>query len=301
VAVAGSATFRELYAVDVRGAAQLSRPAVDPTAQRPSCNSDPEAESQGGVPCLRSRVIRGDAEPITLSPPPGGSGIYSLVPQVRFGASGDFVVATSQNDGGLALVAFDPRQLDVPHPLLPSRFGAPETVAATPPPGTYGDECCPGPVVLHENSSGGIDGADVLWATGIPDGTIARGELDGVLPAPAGDEDSDGVQDAVDTCPLTADPGQLDSGSIGPGGAPDGIGDACQCGDADDDGEVLAADVTELRLALASALPVTAPGKCEVAGPTGSCDVLDLVVLRRALLFLDPQIAHVCSAFTSLP
>ena len=199
VAVAGSHTQRQLYAIDIRGLALLPRPDLDPTLQRPSCNEGTGAEA-GGLPCLHERVI----DVIALPPPPGQSGTAGFVPQVRFGASGDFVVATSLNDGGLGVVAFDPRHLDRPHPLLPSRFGAPETLAATPPSGGFGVECCPGPMILHASSAGGVNGTDVLWATRGPDGTIGRGRLLGSLPVAGGDFDGDGTEDALDDCPVFA-------------------------------------------------------------------------------------------------
>ena len=66
VAVAGSQTYRRLYAVDVRGIAALPASDVDPRLQRPSCN-DVAGDSAGGVPCLRTRVIRGGANPIVLA------------------------------------------------------------------------------------------------------------------------------------------------------------------------------------------------------------------------------------------
>ena len=139
----------------------------------------------------------------------------------RFGASGSFAAATSFNDGGLALVAFDPRNLDRPHPLLPSRFGVAETLAATGPAGEIGEECCPGPMLLTgTGTSTALAGSDVLFATGSPNGFVVRGHLAGSLAQPAGDFDGDGVQDALDVCPVEANPGQADLGS-------DGVGDAC--------------------------------------------------------------------------
>ncbi|MFI5315799.1 MAG: hypothetical protein ACHQ6T_08865 [Myxococcota bacterium] len=298
VAVAGSQTLRALFAVDVRGVSDLPASGVDARLQRPSCNAV-TSDSAGGVPCLRSRVIRGGANPVVLSPPPGGSGVYSFVPQARFGASGDFVIATSYNDGGLAAVAFDPNDLAAPLPLLASRFGAPQTLAATGPAGVIGSECCPGPLFLRASASGALPGTQAFFATASPNGLVVRSQLAGSLPAASGDADGDGVPDSLDDCPVAANPSQSDSGGLGDL-TPDGVGDACQCGDVSDDGRVLDDDVALLRDFLArriAALP--APQKCDV-GPgssAGACDLLDAALLRRALAGLPPGIANVCAPF----
>lgn len=298
VAVGGSQTLRQLFAVDMRGVAALPVSAVDPRLQRPSCNGS-NADSAGGVPCLRSRVIRGGANPIVLPPPPGQSGAFSYVPAVRFGASGDFVTATSYNDGGLAFAAFDPNDLGAPLPLLPSRFGPAQTLAATGAAGVIGSECCPGPLLLRASSDGELPATRPLFATASPNGLLVRGTLAGSLGVPAGDVDGDGVPDSLDDCPITANPAQTDSGGVGTS-TPDGVGDACQCGDVSNDGRVDASDVATLRDFLAlriTALP--APQKCDV-GPgaaSGACDLLDVALLRRALAGLQPGIDPVCPAY----
>ncbi|HXZ85772.1 MAG TPA: hypothetical protein VEI82_09800, partial [Myxococcota bacterium] len=295
VALAGSQTLRQLFAVDVRGLATLPLADVDPRLQRPSCNGT-NASAAAGVPCLRSRVIRGGANPIALPAPPGSSGSFSLVSQVRFAASGAFALATSFNDGGLGLVAFDARNLARPQPLLGSRFGAPETLAATSPAGNLGQECCPGPFVLRTSAAGTLAGSQVVFATATPNGLVVRGTLGGSLAAPGGDFDLDGIEDALDDCPVTSDASQADHGSVG-SSAPDGIGDACQCGDPSGDGRVDASDVDVLRRFLAGALAsLAAPQKCDVGG-SSACDLVDAVVLRRALAALPPGIANACPAF----
>lgn len=291
VAVATSHTLRALFAFDVRGLAALPRSAADPTLQRPSCHDVPGPEA-GGVACLRERVIHGTGGPLALPPPPGAMGASGFVPQVRFAASGDFLAATSFNDGGLAVLAFDGRNLDRPHPLLPSRFGPPETLAAAPPPG-FGTECCPGPLLLADDA-GGSDGADAIWLTASPVGVVARGALAGT-PAPAtGDFDGDGVEDAVDVCPVEPDPAQLDSGSTGGGGA-DGVGDACQCGDVDGDGVAGAGDAASVQAELAGPPGALAfPDKCDVDGD-GSCTIADVVRVARADAGLGPGLVQGCA------
>jgi hypothetical protein len=283
VALAGSQTVRQLFAIDVRGLDELPVAPIDPGLQRPSCNAS-SADSAGGLPCLRSRVIRGADDPIALPPPPGASGIHSLVSEVRFAPTGEFAVATSFNDGGLALVAFDSRNLDRPHPLLASRFGAAETLAATGPAGEIGEECCPGPMILS--------GTQVLFATASPNGVVVRGTLGGALAAPHGDLDSDGIEDALDVCPVSANAQQTDVDS-------DGIGDACQCGDTSDDGRIGVADALQLREFLAGARSaLAAPQKCDVGG-SSACDLVDAARIRRALAGLPPGIDHPCPPFTA--
>jgi thrombospondin type 3 repeat protein len=295
VGVTGSTTFRRMYAVDLRGVQSLPVANVDARLQRPSCN-DLAGPSAGGVPCLRSRAIRGGANGIVLPPPPGSSGVFSYVPTVRFAPTGDFAVATSFNDGGLALAAFDPRNLARSHPLLASRFGAPETLAATGPAGVIGQECCPGPLLLRATGSAGLTTTDALFVTASPSGFVVRGHLGGSLSSAGADSDGDGVEDALDVCPLTADPGQADSGGVGTSAPPDGVGDACQCGDVSDDGHVDVADVMALRDFLSRpSQPLAAPQKCNVGSLAGgACDVLEAALLRRGLAGLAPGIGFGC-------
>jgi hypothetical protein len=295
VAVAPSHVYRELYAVDVRGLDQLPVAAIDPTHQRVSCNDVPDG-SASGLPCLRARVIRGAADPIVI-PSPAGGGPFGFMPAVAFAPSGTYVASTSFNDDALALAAFDPRNLDSPHPLLPSRFGPGESHEIAPLAGGFGTECCPGGVLLGEQGVAGLDGDAVLWTTGAPDGLLMRGFLSGVLPPAAeADVDGDGTEDSVDVCPLAFD-AQLDQGGVGLGAPPDGIGDACQCGDVDDDGRVLAPDVAALRGWLSGSAPALgAPQKCQVAGEP-ACDLIDATVLRRALAGRGPGVSNDCSSF----
>jgi hypothetical protein len=222
--------------------------------------------------------------------------VYSYVSQVSFGASGDFLAATSYNDGGLALVAFDVRNLALPHPLLPSRFGVPQTLAATGPAGEIGEECCPGPMILHANSVGGLASADVLFTTASPNGILVRGHLDGTVAAATGDQDGDGDEDALDDCPVEPNSAQTDSGGLATS-LPDGIGDACQCGDPSNDGRIDVADVSALRSFLSGSLAaLPAPEKCDVGGSAG-CDLEDSIRLQRALAGIGSSIVHVCTPF----
>ena len=119
-------------------------------------------------------------------------------------------------------------------------------------------------------------------------------------PAAAADSDLDGFQDGADNC-LFEPNDQSDVGGIGASGG-DGRGDACQCGDANDDGAVRDDDVAELRASLAdstgAALPVEGVAKCTVHGDRPApCSLLDVVILRRALHQspLAPGITDACS------
>jgi len=98
------------------------------------------------------------------------------------------------------------------------------------------------------------------------------------------DDDGDGTVNAVDNCLYIANPSQADGGGLGAGSPPDAIGDACQCGDANGDGDVSDADVTAIRNALASGGPLD-PGllaRCVVYLAGSPCDILQVAVLERA-------------------
>ncbi|HTO53254.1 MAG TPA: hypothetical protein VMR50_07695 [Myxococcota bacterium] len=91
----------------------------------------------------------------------------------------------------------------------------------------------------------------------------------------------------------------IDRGGVGDSSQPDGIRDANQCGDVTADGIAGNADVAAERDQLALISTPNAPGKCNVVGPNGSgagsCDILDVVVLRRALANLGPALSSGCN------
>ena len=96
-------------------------------------------------------------------------------------------------------------------------------------------------------------------------------------------------QELTYTCvpPLSGPRMGIDRGGVGDSSQPDGVRDADQCGDVTADGIAANADVAAERAMLASASTPAAPGKCNVAGPVGNgpgtCTILDVTVLRRAL------------------
>jgi hypothetical protein len=124
---------------------------------------------------------------------------------------------------------------------------------------------------------------------------------------PALDADGDGVSDASDNCPHAANPAQDDVGGVGLDSAPDGIGDACQCGDVNDDGRVTGLDGALVKRAALGLAPfpggvgdLPAPRKCDVGGTAG-CTGLDGTIMTRASLGLKPAIAQACPAATGAP
>src|SRR5262249_2661074 len=84
-------------------------------------------------------------------------------------------------------------------------------------------------------------------AAGRPDGA----NLDEVSGIPV-DPDGDSFPFSVDNCPYVANPSQSDVGGIKTA-PPDGIGDACQCGEVNNDGRITAADLSAIRAGLTAA------------------------------------------------
>ena len=89
-------------------------------------------------------------------------------------------------------------------------------------------------------------------------------------PDPTLDSDGDGVGDYVDNCPYAFNPLQEDNGGFQTL-TPDGIGDACQCGDMDGSGMVDFNDLVQLANALtfatgASFVNVVRPELCNITG-----------------------------------
>lgn len=116
------------------------------------------------------------------------------------------------------------------------------------------------------------------------------------------DADADLIQAYRDNCPFAYNPTQSDLGGI-LSLAPDGVGDACQCGDVNDDALVDALDIATYRAGLAAIAPVGPAGltKCGVIAGPPQCTVRDVSVIARALApvpFL-PGIDQTCAAATA--
>ena len=98
----------------------------------------------------------------------------------------------------------------------------------------------------------------------------------------ANDPDGDRVAATSDRCGNAYDPAQLDGGGLGAASAPDGIGDACQCGDVDGSGRVTSADATAIGAFVASATALAKPELCDVTGD-GRCLGADQAAVAAAV------------------
>jgi hypothetical protein len=117
--------------------------------------------------------------------------------------------------------------------------------------------------------------------------------------APGDDSDGDGVCTSgspppADNCPSTANPGQEDDGGFNTG-VPDGIGNACQCGDVNGDGSVNNTDGTIIKRCVLGLSPcegggpelLPSPGNCDVNGD-GVCNTTDGTIVKRNVVGLSP-------------
>ncbi len=108
----------------------------------------------------------------------------------------------------------------------------------------------------------------------------------------ANDFDGDRVLDAADNCRFTANPDQADASVPS-----DGEGDACTCGDLQDDGRVDLLDAVILARALQSLAPgIADPAKCSVTGGSTDCIATELFALRAALASPQAELPPVCLA-----
>jgi pimeloyl-ACP methyl ester carboxylesterase len=151
--------------------------------------------------------------------------------------------------------------------------------------------------VLAAMAAGPISAEDAgfdVWSDLDGDGFLTAADLQaGGLT----DADGDAVLDSADNCPHAANLDQLDRGGIGAASAPDGIGDACQCGDVSGDGKLSSGDAILISRALL--VPPTAtlarPELCNVAG-SAACSTADAVTVVRALLVPPTAVvAQVCA------
>jgi lysophospholipase L1-like esterase len=113
--------------------------------------------------------------------------------------------------------------------------------------------------------------------------------------ASGADFDEDGIADEADNCPYVYNWNQSDSGGVLTP-YPDGIGNACQCGDTDETGRPDVGDVARLSRVLSTLGPgLLSPEKCEVGSST-PCGPGDLARLREALAGISPGLEQVCAA-----
>ncbi|MHC4236307.1 MAG: hypothetical protein ACYSUQ_14415, partial [Planctomycetota bacterium] len=145
--------------------------------------------------------------------------------------------------------------------------------------------------------NGGIDSGEQCDDGNTEDCDGCSGSCQDESLMPDGDDDS--AIDACDNCPFVSNPGQQDDGGLNTT-IPDGKGNACQCGDVDDNGMVNEFDVDRFRAFLANpnGLPLTPEetAKCGVIAASSECDILNVTVLRRGIAWLSPGIADACDA-----
>lgn len=134
-------------------------------------------------------------------------------------------------------------------------------------------------------------------------------------PIPDTDSDGDFIEDVDDKCPYVvstqADSGTLEQYSglevVIQANAPDDVGDECQCGEAQNNGMVVALDIDLLRdimadPSLGSSMSVEAKSRCNSVGPVDSeidpatqlprdCRINDIFALLKARAGLPPLIS----------
>jgi hypothetical protein len=116
------------------------------------------------------------------------------------------------------------------------------------------------------------------------------------------DSDGDGDADGADNCPRTANASQTDGGGFG-STTPDGIGDACQCGDVNGDARTDNADLAPLRAALAQSGPAlsgAANRRCDSPSDTGECSIVSWARMRKRLAGTTAAHGQTCAAATEL-
>ncbi|MGH7337367.1 MAG: dockerin type I domain-containing protein, partial [Myxococcota bacterium] len=105
------------------------------------------------------------------------------------------------------------------------------------------------------------------------------------LDAQSPDTDEDGRNDDNDNCPFVANPGQEDTGGLATE-TPDGIGNACQCGDVTSNGIVNGQDAIVIQRHALGKQPnplFLVPGNCDVSG-NDECNGQDANAVKRAAL-----------------
>jgi hypothetical protein len=148
---------------------------------------------------------------------------------------------------------------------------------------THADYACRMRATTYQNVKDGFlleDDAPALLAR--VDGAANRWTP---LLAGVADCDDDGVPDAQDNCPHVANPDQKDSGGVNTA-TPDGIGDACQCGDVTGNGIVNGQDANTIRrraLGVGSPPTFAVPGNCDVSG-NGLCNGQDANAVKAIAL-----------------
>ena len=126
------------------------------------------------------------------------------------------------------------------------------------------------------------------------DAVLSIGSLSDAFSVSTDDSDGDGIYDSVDNCPNTSNANQADSGGVD-SNTPDGIGDACQCGDISGDGKITNTDSVLIRRHLLGQPSNFQADFCDVNGD-GQCTNTDAILIQRALLGLPPGLQQSCVA-----
>jgi uncharacterized repeat protein (TIGR03806 family) len=116
------------------------------------------------------------------------------------------------------------------------------------------------------------------------------------------DSDGDGVADAADNCPRTANASQSDGGGVNTS-TQDGVGDACQCGDVNGDHRLDVLDLPPIRDALAKRtgpLSAGANRRCVSPGDTGECSIVSWARMRKRLAGATAAHGQTCPAAVEL-
>ncbi len=284
--------------------------------------------------------------------PPTAAGSYAVVatvtdPNYTGSASGTLVVdpaLATVTLGGLAQL-FDGTPRIVTATTVPPGLPVAISYDGAPTPPTAAGSYAVVATVTDPNYTGSASGTLVVGVTECSDGLDNDGNtlidfpadpgcsslLDAIESSPL-DSDGDGVPDASDNCPYEPNANQTDSGGLNTPIA-DGVGDACQCGDVNDDGIVTSSDATVLSRALLNLSPAFSvggnaactaadtPAACCTGQGTGSCDpglgaaglakcnvgatptpgvagctASDATLISRAMSNLSPGIAQSCDA-----
>lgn len=135
------------------------------------------------------------------------------------------------------------------------------------------------------------------FSDGVIDDDVGLEVISELLVDPSLDSDFDGIPDVDDNCPYIANAEQLNVGGtiVGTG---DEYGDACQCGDVNDDGVVNNADAVIVTRHAAGLPPGVNDSKCDVTGD-GNCDGEDATRIRNVLLGSSGESLQQCEAAQS--
>jgi len=159
---------------------------------------------------------------------------------------------------------------------------------------------------MDTSFANGMDAGPLLGSDGLPVPNIARNFAGESFVVP--DFDTDGIVDARDNCPNAMNVLQADSGGVGNlfdtgGFSPDMIGDACQCGDVNDDGRVTLTDAMLIRDTLDPTM-LPAFNKCnviDVGDTVQECTLEDAQLIQDTVFSVPPvSLPQICTAATGM-